>query len=214
MAVNPSRRTQEERSSSTRKKLAKAAFELIRDEGYASFRVASVARAAGVSQGGQLHHFPTKDAVTMAALEFAIDEAERVTIRNLERYRPGLDPVDAITQDSRAYYFSASFDVAMDVTKSASGNKELRRTIAQLHRNFRRFAEDRWQRILVAQRWSPDHARDLVAMTTSLVRGFAIRAMIHRDTAEVDRLMTRWRDMVYQTFPVPPQPSCSEGDVT
>ena len=201
MAATVIRRTQEERSSETQDKLARAAFELIREAGYANFRVASVAKAAGVSQGGQLHHFPTKDAMTLAAIEFGVSEAEYTTQGHFDRYTRATDPVDAIADDAHDYYFSANFDVSLDVTKSASGNPDLRRAIATTSRRYRDFAEQGWHDLLVERGWSRADAKGLVAMTTSLVRGFAIRAMIRPDRHEVDRLLGRWRDMVYQTFP-------------
>jgi AcrR family transcriptional regulator len=194
------RRTQSERTEATRKQLARAAFERIRDHGYANFRVAGVAAHAGVSLGGQLHHFPTKDAVTMAAIDFAIGLAKERTDANLAAFKMGVDPVEAIIEDCRDYYFSASFDVAMDVTKSASGDPELRRQIARAHRDFRSYAEDGWVERLVDAGWDELQARDLIAMTGSLVRGFAIRAMIRRDQKQFERLMTTWREMVALYF--------------
>lgn len=198
-----SRRTQEERSAATQQKLATAAFELIRHEGYASFRVAAVAREAGVSQGGQLHHFPTKERLTMAAIDHAIAIARARTDHNLAAYDGSEDVVSAIARDSAEYYFSASFDVAMDVTKSASGNPELRRQIARAHRAYRAHAEQSWLDILLAAGWAEQDGADLIAMTASLVRGFAIRAMIRPDRTEVERLLIRWREMVALYFRKP-----------
>jgi AcrR family transcriptional regulator len=198
-AVQP-RQTQEERSAKTKHMLAKAAFELIKESGYANFRVASVAKAAGVSQGGQLHHFPNKDLMTMAAIHYAIELARQVTSRNLNNYLDKNDVVTAITKDSADYYFSASFDVAMDVTKAASANPELRKSIADAHRRYRADAEGGWLGILLTQGWREREANDLIAMTASLVRGFAIRAMINPDRREIDRLMNVWRSMVAQYF--------------
>jgi AcrR family transcriptional regulator len=194
------RRTQAERTEATRRQLSRAAFERIRDQGYANFRVAGVAAHAGVSLGGQLHHFPTKDAMTMAAIDFAIALARERTDTNLAAFENGADPVEAIVDDCRDYYFSASFDVAMDVTKSASGDPDLRRQIARAHREFRSYAENRWVERLVDAGWDELEARDLIAMTASLVRGFAIRAMIQRDQKEFERLMATWREMVSLYF--------------
>jgi AcrR family transcriptional regulator len=199
----PRRRTQVERSETTRRQLSQAAFERIRDQGYASFRVAGVAAHAGVSLGGQLHHFPTKDAMTMAAIDFAIALAKERTDANLAAFKSGVDPVEAIITDCRDYYFSASFDVAMDVTRSASGDPDLRRQIARAHREFRSYAEEAWVERLVATGWEEQRARDLIAMTGSLVRGFAIRAMIKRDQKEFERLMATWREMVALYFEKP-----------
>ncbi|MEJ2086914.1 MAG: TetR/AcrR family transcriptional regulator [Gammaproteobacteria bacterium] len=194
------RRTQEARSAATQQKLAKAAFDIIRSEGYASFRVAAVAKEAGVSQGGQLHHFPTKDLMTMAAIDYAISIARARTDRNLAAYDGRQDVVSAIAQDSAEYYYSASFDVAMDVTKSASGNPGLRRQIARAHRAYREHAEQGWLDVLLAEGWSRQDGEDLIAMTASLVRGFAIRAMIRPDNDELERLILRWREMVALYF--------------
>jgi AcrR family transcriptional regulator len=201
-AVQP-RKTQEQRSAKTQHLLARAAFELIKESGYANFRVASVAKAAGVSQGGQLHHFPSKDLMTMAAIDYAIELAERVTARNLKSYAATDDVVAAITEDSADYYFSASFDVAMDVTKAASANPDLRKSIAVAHRRYRSDAEGGWLQILLSQGWQQSEAQDLIAMTASLVRGFAIRSMIRPDRREIDRLMAVWRAMVTQYFNQP-----------
>ena len=200
MAALQPRKTQQERSAGTRHMLAEAAFNLIREYGFAKFRVASVAKAAGVSQGGQLHHYPTKDLMTMAAIDFAIELAEQVTQQNLAKYDGRDDIVAAITSDSADYYFSASFDVAMDVTKAATSNPELRKGIAVAHRRYRADAEGGWQDVLLSQGWQESEAKDLIAMTASLVRGFAIRSMIRPDRKEIDRLMSVWRLMVAQYF--------------
>lgn len=191
-----SRRTQEERRSATRKKLAETAFALIRDEGYANFRVAAVARAAGVSQGGQLHHFPTKEAMTMAAITHGLGIAQARTAANLAGYRAGKDLLEALVEDSKDYYFSAAFDVAMDIVKGVSANRDMRRNIARLHRNYRRATEQSWARLFVESGWEPAAAADVVAMTTSMVRGLAIRSMLRRDDEQTQHLLDRFRALI------------------
>lgn len=69
-STGPRRRTQAERSEETRTRILKAASNLIRKRGYARFRTAEVSAEAGLSRGAQLHHFPTKDALVVATLEF------------------------------------------------------------------------------------------------------------------------------------------------
>jgi AcrR family transcriptional regulator len=194
------RRTQEQRSSSTQDKLARAAFVLIREFGYANFRVASVGKEAGVSQGGQLHHFPTKDSMTMAVIEYAIDIARQRTEVNLSGLKSSQNLIATIAEDSRDYYFSDSFDVAMDVTKGCVGNSQMRHFIAEAHRAYRDYAESAWCRRLLESGWTKADAQDVIAMTASLVRGFAIRAMIRPDDKQLRRLLKRWQSMVEQSF--------------
>ena len=67
-----SRVPQAERSARMQRRLAQAAYEVIRDGGYVHFRTAAVARAAGVSQGAQLHHFPTKNSLAEAAIDYEL----------------------------------------------------------------------------------------------------------------------------------------------
>src|SRR5579871_2481000 len=64
----PRRRTQAERSHETQTRILKAAAQLISKKGYARFRTADVAKAAGISRGTQLHHYPTKDLLVVATL--------------------------------------------------------------------------------------------------------------------------------------------------
>jgi AcrR family transcriptional regulator len=72
------RRTQEERSAETRTRLLDATIDCVLELGYANTTTTEVADRAGVSRGAQLHHFPTKEELVLAALEhlFARREAE------------------------------------------------------------------------------------------------------------------------------------------
>src|ERR1700710_2433366 len=75
------RRTQAERSEETRTRILKAAASLIRKRGYARFRTAEVAKEAGLSRGAQLHHFPTKDSLVVATLEYVFEQAQVLSRR-------------------------------------------------------------------------------------------------------------------------------------
>src|SRR5258708_25223393 len=73
------RRTQAERTEETRTRILKAASELIRRRGYARFRTADVAAEAGLSRGAQLHHFPTKDSLVVATLEYVFHQSQALS---------------------------------------------------------------------------------------------------------------------------------------
>ncbi len=65
----PVRRTQEERSASTRTRLLDATIECLSELGYAATTTTEIAQRAGVSRGAQLHHFPTKAELVTTAVE-------------------------------------------------------------------------------------------------------------------------------------------------
>ena len=198
---NQKRRTQQQRTADARELLSRAAFELIRDNGFANFRVAAVAKHAGVSQGGQLHHFPKKNDMTMAAIQYGISQASERTERNLADNDSGEDLITRIISDSGEYYYSASFDVALDIIKSTSHDDELEREIKAAHRLYRADTENSWYEKLCEAGWQGSDARDLIDLTTAIIRGFAIRKMIQSDSGTFDKLAARWHDMVMQSFP-------------
>jgi AcrR family transcriptional regulator len=74
------RRTQEERKSTTIRKLLDAAADVLIDEGYAQASVQAVCGRVGLSQGGLFRHFATRDALMVAV-------ADDVGRRMLDEYR-------------------------------------------------------------------------------------------------------------------------------
>lgn len=54
---------------SRREEILDAAFEVIRDDGIAAVTFDSVAEAAGLTKGGLVYHFPSKEALLVALHE-------------------------------------------------------------------------------------------------------------------------------------------------
>jgi AcrR family transcriptional regulator len=74
------RRTNEERSAETRARLLDATVECLIELGYARTTTTVVADRSGVSRGAQLHHFPTKEELVLAA-------CEHLFMRRLQEFR-------------------------------------------------------------------------------------------------------------------------------
>ncbi|MGI8754954.1 MAG: TetR/AcrR family transcriptional regulator [Acidimicrobiales bacterium] len=70
------RRTQAERTATTRTALLEATVAALAEHGYARASTADIARRAGVSRGAQLHHFPAKLDLVSAALDHVFAERE------------------------------------------------------------------------------------------------------------------------------------------
>src|SRR3954452_9493935 len=65
----PQRRSQAERSATTREALLDATVACLVEDGYAHTTTTRVAERAGVSRGAHLHHFQTRSALVDAASE-------------------------------------------------------------------------------------------------------------------------------------------------
>lgn len=68
-AATRPRRSQAERRASTRERLLDATLASLVEEGYAGTTTAGIEARAAVSRGARLHHFPTKEALLVAAVE-------------------------------------------------------------------------------------------------------------------------------------------------
>jgi AcrR family transcriptional regulator len=190
------RRTQAERSEETRTRILKAAASLIRQRGYARFRTAEVAEQAGLSRGAQLHHFPTKDSLVVATLEFVFEQAQAVSRKRASSVDRPRDLIEAVIEDAREFFFSEHFMVAIDIVLSTSTDKSVRKQILDISRKARRPVETAWTEALAASGVSGPLASDIVALTLSLVRGMALRTLWDNDPKWFDELFSLWRKMI------------------
>lgn len=190
--------TQQERSDSRRERITSTTFELLQKVGYVGLRTAAVAKASGVSQGGLIHHFPTKDDLVVAAIEYSTQQSEHQTLANLEAYNENSNIFEAIIKDSKDYYFGESFNVALDVMEWGSQDLELLDRIRQRIWAYRQDTELAWAKKLMAQGWSRTSAADAVEMTVCMVRGYSIRRKVTASSArKMERQLRRWLDIVH-----------------
>jgi len=187
-----SRVPQAERSARMQRRLAQAAYEVIRDGGYVHFRTAAVARAAGVSQGAQLHHFPTKNSLAEAAIDYAWSQATSDSLARIAAFEAGQDIITALMSDSQAFFFSDYFRVALDILMAGGNDLALREALVASTLAHRSRVERLWLEKLVEQGWKLPDAEDVLALSMSVARGFAVRALVEPGREHFERLCARW----------------------
>jgi len=192
------RRTQEERTEETRTRLLEAALKVMRRRSYAGFRTAEVAAVAGVSRGAQLYHFPTKDALVVATIEYAFSLAANEGRRRARRASSEIvNPLDAIIEDSQAFFFGDYFFVALDVVMAAAKNRKVRERVFAISRESRLPVEQAWLEVLGKLDLPQDTTEDLLWVTVSIVRGLAIRSLWQNDAQRFNRVLDFWRDLFW-----------------
>lgn len=194
--AKPVRRTQAERSETTRTKLILAAIGLMRTRGYGGLRTAEVSDAAGVSRGAQLHHFPTKHELILATMRFM---NERITVESRRRAlaaKNAEDPVAGIIVDAKDFFFSDFFFVSLAVAMGDARDDDLRRQSLPLSRESRFAVEKAWLETFVAHSIPRKLAGDVIALTLSIIRGFTVRSFIDNDHARFEDLLGTWRTIV------------------
>src|SRR3954469_15504374 len=111
------RRTQAERSATTRAALLDATVASLVEVGYANTTTTGIAERAGVSRGAQMHHFPTKADLVATAVEHLADKRmEQLRVEaallngNRDRVKRALD---LLWGSHRGPLFSATLELWM-----------------------------------------------------------------------------------------------------
>ena len=74
-----------------RQKILEAARKILRDGGFLTkFSLDTVAREAGISKGGLIHHFPSKEALLTAVARLVVDEFEAAVQQGMRQEAEGV----------------------------------------------------------------------------------------------------------------------------
>ncbi len=192
-----SRRTQEERSASTRARLLDATIECLIDLGYARTTTTVVCERAGLSRGAQLHHFPTKaDLVIEAVAHLATRRAEEIRAER-DCLAGADDRVEAMLDLIWSSFSGPLFYAAMELWVAA-------RTDPDLHTNLYRFERAVGRAMLQlgeemaseGQAHSSPRLDDLLELSFYVMRGMAMQRILKDDDTERRRLFEVWKRLV------------------
>ncbi|HSI01081.1 MAG TPA: TetR/AcrR family transcriptional regulator [Reyranella sp.] len=189
------RRSQAERTQGTRTRILDAAVQVLRKKGYAHFRTADVAKAAGVSRGAQLHHFATKEKLVYATMEHVFTNVLETSRSRARSAKKGDDLLEKVIADGREFFFSTPFFISLDIATSIN-SKRFRHKLMGMVRKARLPAEQAWLEALMANGMSKRTADDVLWLTLGLVRGLAIRMLWQDEPERFDRLLKLWRGIV------------------
>lgn len=193
LAVRP-RRTQAERTATTRAKLLDATLECLVEHGYAGTTTSEVADRAGVSRGAQLHHFPTRAALVAAAVEHLYERMTADYQAGFAALAPRADRLRAAVDLLWSMFTRRDFPAVCELFTAARTDAELRAHLAPIaarhQTNVTRLARGYFPAL--AQRG----ARFEAALTLILdaMNGMAVaRHLALPGPSEADRLTTLYQ---------------------
>ncbi len=171
------RRTQEERSAETRRRLLEATIDLLIERGYARLTTADIARRAGVSNGARVHHFPTKEALVVAANRDLYDNAVSLGTARSKSARRSKHPIKDCFDDLISLYFGRWFLGSLDAVVAARTDRrlaqKLRPIIADYHDSIRRV----WTAAFVDAGFGAAEAEEVYEVVLHTVRGMALTSV-------------------------------------
>ncbi len=189
--TSPVRVPQEERSRAMRARLLEATVECLVEHGWSGTSTTLVSQRAGVSRGAQLHHFPTKDALVLAAVEH-VTLAREDDLVALARARAGTQArTRAVLGALAELYTGPLFTAAHELWVAARTDVALREAVLGLEARVGRDAHRRTVEALGIDEAQAGN-RELVQATLDLVRGLGLAATLTDDTARRERILDRW----------------------
>lgn len=180
MSSTRPRRTQQERSNETRRRVIEAAISCICELGIADSSTHAIAARAGVSRGALQHQFHTRSDLIIAVVE---DVAERMIgeFTHLDVGHTSIEQrLDAITDAHWPIYFSPAYQAVIEILFGGRNDPEIesaRRRMAEIERA----GDGRWQQAFGGAGLSPDEITALRYVVTAAMRGLAIRGAYRPD---------------------------------
>ena len=187
-----SREPKQDRSRATRQRLLESTIDCLADQGWGATTVSVVAEHAGVSRGAAQHHFPTREDLITAALEFMFD-SRMTAIRESAIELPAERPARTETVVTRMveYFTGPLFRAALQVWTAAAADDALRARVVPLEAKFGRVAHDLTVELLGADDADPATHR-LVQATLDLARGLGLADVLTDDSARRNAILRQW----------------------
>ena len=182
---------QEERTRAMRARLLEATVECLVERGFAGTSTTLVSERAGVSRGAQLHHFPTKNDLVVAAVRHLTElrgEELRAAVR---RVPSGPRRTRAVLTVLADHFTSPVFTAALELWVAARTDPALLAAVAPLEQEVGRETHRLTVEALGADERT-DGVRELVQGTLDLVRGLGLANTITDDARRRRRILDQW----------------------
>jgi AcrR family transcriptional regulator len=172
------RRSQAQRSASTREALLDATIACLVEDGYANTTTSRVAERAGLSRGAHLHHFQTRDALVAAAMERLAQRRGEVLLAEAAKLPAGRERLVKVLDLLWSGYASPLYQAALDLWTHARTNPELRERLALVERDLDRQTLRLGHTLFGELAERPGFDR-LVELAAATMRGLALLDTLH-----------------------------------
>ncbi|MCW2738445.1 TetR/AcrR family transcriptional regulator [Nocardioides sp.] len=186
---------QADRTRAMRARLLEATVELLVERGFAGTSTTLVSERAGVSRGAQLHHFPTKNDLVVAAVEHLTELRGAELTQAVAALPTGERRTLAVVEMLGDHFASPVFTAALELWVAARTDEALLAAVSPLEQRVGRETHRLTVTALGADESRPG-VRELVQATLDLVRGLGLAATITDDSARRRRILRAWADVL------------------
>ncbi|MFB7459948.1 MULTISPECIES: TetR/AcrR family transcriptional regulator [unclassified Streptomyces] len=191
------RAPKQDRSRATRQRLLQAAVACLAEHGWAGSTVSVVAERAGVSRGAAQHHFPTREDLFTAAVEYVAEERS-TALRDLFPEGAAGDR-RAVVAAIVDLYTGPLFRAALHLWVAASNEDQLRPRVTELEAHVGRETHRIAVELLGADEARPG-ARETVQGFLDMARGLGLANLLTDDTARRERVVAQWAALLEEAL--------------
>jgi AcrR family transcriptional regulator len=182
---------QTERTRAMRGRLLDATIDCLVEHGWSGTSTTLVSQRAGVSRGAQLHHFPTKNALVLAAVEHLAGSRQTDLVTRTASLPPGPERTRVVLRVLAELFTGPLFLAALELWVAARTDAGLRESVSALETRFGRGVHRYTVEALAVDETSPGN-RELVQATLDLVRGLGLADTLTDDVVRRERILDRW----------------------
>jgi AcrR family transcriptional regulator len=192
------RRTQEERTAETRRRLLDATITLLLERGYSRLTTTDIAGAAGVSRGALTHHFASKEEIVTQAVQHQL----RNVTADLHRLADELK--GASTDDVIDYLWDMMagglFLVTLEYLPEARHNPDFKAQMVPVVKEFHAALDAIWTRLSEYADIEPARAQVMLNASMCVIRGMVAQTIVRDDPDYFRQLLSYWKDHLRETF--------------
>lgn len=181
---------QADRTRAMRARLLEATVEVLVERGFTGTTTTLISERAGVSRGAQLHHFPTKNDLVVAAVEH-LTERRGAELAESFGALPDRDRTRAVVRLLGDHFSSPVFTAALELWVAARTDPTLLAAVGPLEQRVGKQTHRMTVEALGADESVPG-VRELVQATLDLVRGVGLANTISNDTRRRNRILAEW----------------------
>lgn len=178
--------------ASTRALLVETGVRLLVERGYAGLTTVAVQKAAGLSRGALLHHFPTRDDLVAAVIGRLLEMHEAAAGEALRHVAPDGGRVAGAVEAMFAVMRRPAFAAQVELWTAARTDPGLRLLVAQEERRagheLARVVDDLFGPELAAH----PRFRSVARLTVQVLRGLALTEVLREDDAAARRTLDDW----------------------
>ncbi|RNL63314.1 TetR/AcrR family transcriptional regulator [Nocardioides marmoriginsengisoli] len=183
-----------------RLRLLEATVQCLAEHGWAGTSTTLISQRAGVSRGAQLHHFPTKTDLVVAAVEhLTLVRGDELALA-AAALPTGPRRTRAVLEMLGDHFTSDVFVAALELWVAARTDPALLAVVGPFERVTGRETHKLTVEMLDADESQPG-SRELVQATLDLIRGLGLANTISNDQARRSRILDRWAAVLDDELP-------------